>query len=104
MKQLAKHASLLPAEPSMSPSYFIQDSPDAGGKEIRVGYDIEESEPDSKHTKCDEHAFHGRILPILRSKRLPKLRIGGLHQKNGPATGTEPVPCSHPLLGAKLWG
>ncbi len=64
----------------MSPSYFIQDSLDAGGKEFRVGYDIEESEPDSKHTKCDEHAFHGRILSILPTECLPKLRIGGLHE------------------------
>ena len=58
----------------------VQDGSDTGGKEICFGYDIEERKPDSKHAKCDEHAFHGGIMPFTRACRFQKSRIGGLRQ------------------------
>ncbi len=64
--------------------YVIQHSPDAGWNDVGIGDKPEQSHPYKKNDTSGEQTFHGRILPALRSRRLPKLRIGGLHQKKAP--------------------
>ena len=43
-------------------------------------------------------------LATLAYQAPPQVANRGSAPKEGPATRTEPVPCSHPLLDAKLWG
>ena len=59
--------------------YVIQHCPDAGWNDVGIGDDREQSRPQKENNASSEQTFHGRILPILRPGRLPKLRIGGLH-------------------------
>ncbi len=64
--------------------YVIQHSPDAGWNDVGIGYNPEQTHPYKQNDDRSEQSFHDRILPTLRSERLPKFRIGGLHQKKAP--------------------
>ncbi len=67
--------------------YVILHSPDAGWNDVGIGYNPEQTHPYKQNDDSSEQSFHDRILPTLRSGRLPKLRIGGLQEPNGTPSG-----------------